>query len=63
MNRATDLALVAPGIDACDIGDYRVEQLVDGIEAGLIFLCNFGRDGLIDGTDSLEGEDTALEAC
>jgi len=62
LDRAADLALVAPGIDTCDVGDYRGEELVDGVEAGLVFLCDFGWDGLVGGADSLKSEDTALEA-
>lgn len=62
LNRAADLTLIAPGVDPCNIADDRGEELVDGVEAGLVFLSDFGWNGLVDGADSLEGKNTMLEA-
>lgn len=53
-----DVALVAPGVDALQVWEDGGEELVDLVEAGLVFGGDFGWEGLIEGADALEGEDS-----
>jgi hypothetical protein len=57
LDAAADLALVAPAVYAELFGDDGFEELVDLVEAVLIFLGDFGWEGLVGCADSLEGED------
>lgn len=58
LNSAADLALVAPGVYACDIWYDGGEEVGDCVEAGLVFLGDFGWEGFVDCADALEGEDS-----
>lgn len=60
LDAAADLA-VAPGIGACEVGGDVCEEGFDLVETGLVFLRDFGRDGLVGGADALKGEDA--EGC
>lgn len=56
LDAAADLA-VAPGIGAYEVGGDVCEEGFDLVEAGLVFLCDFGRDGFVGDADALKGED------
>lgn len=60
MDTATDLALVAPGFDADEIGDDRGKVFVDLFEAGVVLFCDIRWDGLVCGAYALQGEDSLL---
>lgn len=53
LDTAADLALVAPGLDAVEVGDDRGEVLVDLVEASVVLFCNVGWDGLVGSADAL----------
>lgn len=58
LDAAADVALVAPGVDALDVGEDGGEELVDLVEAGLVFGGDLGWEGLVQCADALEGEDS-----
>lgn len=60
LNAGADLALIAPRVDARDIGDDGGEEVVDLVEAGLVFFGDVWRERLVRDTDSLESEDSVL---
>lgn len=47
LDTAADLALVAPGLDAVEVGDDRGEVLVDLFEASVVLFCDVGWNGLV----------------
>lgn len=57
---AADVALVAPRVDALYIWENGGEELVDLVEAALVFRGDFRREGLVNCADALEGEDTVF---
>lgn len=58
LDAAADVALVPPGVDALHVWEDGGEELVDLVEAGLVFGGDFGREGLVECADALEGEDS-----
>lgn len=60
LDARTHLALVSPGIDTRDFGNYGGEENVDLVEAGLIFRDDFRWEGLIGGAHALKGEDAVV---
>lgn len=61
LDAATDVALVAPGVDALHVREDGGEELVDLVEAGLVFGGDFGWQGLGESADALEGEDSVSQ--
>lgn len=58
LDTAADVALVPPGVYALDIWEDGGEELVDLVEAGLVFEGDFRWEGLVKCADALEGEDS-----
>lgn len=47
LDTAADLALVAPRLDAVEVGDDRRKVRVDLFEASVVLFCDVGWNGLI----------------
>lgn len=60
LDTATDLALVAPGFDANEVGDNGGKVLVDLFETGVVLFCDIRWDGLVCSADTLQSEDSAF---
>ncbi len=55
LDAAGDLSLVTPGIYALEVGDYGGEEVGYLGSAGVVLFCDGGRNGRVEGADSVEG--------